>query len=74
MGNKPSDEVALDRYEGYPSFYYKEDVEVELDSGELVKAMVYIMTDKIKDRISLNMPSKNYLAAVKRVIESLVLI
>ena len=27
--------------------------------------MVYIMTDKIKDRISLNMPSKNYLAAVK---------
>lgn len=62
---KPSDEVALDRYEGYPSFYYKEDVEVELDSGELVKAMVYIMTDKIKDRISLNMPSKNYLASVK---------
>jgi len=29
------------------------------------KKMVYIMTDKIKDRISLNMPSKNYLAAVK---------
>ena len=39
---KPLDELALDRYEGYPSHYRKETVEVELD-GETVEAMVYVM-------------------------------
>ena len=39
---KPLDELALDRYEGYPHLYRKETVEVELD-GEIVEAMVYIM-------------------------------
>ncbi len=59
------DERSLDRYEGYPNFYYKEDIEVELDTGETITAMVYIMTDKIKDRINLNLPSNSYLVAVK---------
>lgn len=45
------DEKSLDRYEGFPSFYYKKDLDVEafpLDGGEPVKltAMVYIMTEK----------------------------
>ena len=35
-------ERALDRYEGYPTFYRKEYIEVELN-GEIVQAMVYIM-------------------------------
>lgn len=40
---QPSDEQALDRYEGYPSFYRKEDIQVQMESGECVTAMVYIM-------------------------------
>ena len=59
------DEKALDYYEGYPNFYDKEDVTVTLDSGETVEAMVYIMTDKIKDRIHLNLPSQRYLRAIQ---------
>lgn len=61
---KLSDEISLDRYEGYPSFYYKEDIPVELETGEVVEAMVYIMTNKIRDRINLNLPSEYYLNAV----------
>lgn len=61
---KPEDELSLDRYEGYPSFYYKEDIPVELETGEVVEAMVYIMTNKIRDRINLNLPSEYYLNAV----------
>ena len=37
------DEEALDRYEGYPHFYEKQMMEVELD-GKPVSAMVYVMT------------------------------
>ncbi|OLS02569.1 AIG2-like family protein [Tissierella creatinophila DSM 6911] len=60
-----ADELSLDRYEGYPNFYYKENIPVELERGKVVEAMVYIMTDKIKDRIHLNLPSKNYLQGVR---------
>ena len=38
-----SDEKALDRYEGYPTLYRKEMIDVEMDDGTKVKAMVYIM-------------------------------
>lgn len=58
---EPEDEKALDSYEGYPSFYEKEDVTVELDSGENVTAMVYIMTNKMGERINLNLPGWSYL-------------
>lgn len=37
-----ADERSLDRYEGFPTFYQKEDVEVETERGTLV-GMVYIM-------------------------------
>ena len=56
----PEDEKALDRYEGHPNFYYKKDIPVKLETGEMVTAMVYIMTDKIKDRTDLNLPSRMY--------------
>lgn len=62
---KPKDEKALDIYEGFPNFYYKKDLEVELESVERVTAMVYIMTDKTKDRINLNLPSERYLKIVE---------
>lgn len=67
---QPEDEDALDRYEGYPDYYYKKDIPVELETGEIVTAMVYIMTDKIKDRNHLNLPSRRYLTTVKEGYES----
>jgi len=62
---QPEDEKALDFYEGYPKFYEKEDVKVTLDDGKTITAMVYIMTDKVIERIHLNLPSKSYLETVK---------
>ena len=41
---RPQDELSLDRYEGYPNFYRKEMLEVELN-GKPVNAMVYVMND-----------------------------
>lgn len=40
---KARDEEALDRYEGCPHLYRKENVEVKMKSGETIRAMVYIM-------------------------------
>ena len=37
-------EAALDRYEGYPKFYRKEDVVVHVN-GQTLKAFVYIMDE-----------------------------
>jgi hypothetical protein len=62
---EPEDEKALDFYEGYPRFYEKEDVKVTLEDGTVITAMVYIMTDKILNRIHLNLPSKSYLETVR---------
>ena len=39
---QPSDEKSLDIYEGYPSYYRKEMLEVEV-KGKRINAMVYIM-------------------------------
>ncbi|MFT8889533.1 MAG: gamma-glutamylcyclotransferase family protein [Ethanoligenens sp.] len=39
---QPADEQSLDRYEGYPHFYHKEILPVEL-AGKTQPAMVYIM-------------------------------
>ena len=39
---QPEDEQSLDRYEGWPNLYYKENLKVTLD-GKRRTAMVYIM-------------------------------
>lgn len=57
---EPKDEIALDRYEGYPTFYEKEDVELELN-GERVEAFVYVMTEGHK----LGIPAEYYLDTIK---------
>ncbi len=62
---EPEDEAALDYYEGYPRFYEKKEVEATLDTGERIKAMVYIMTDQVLDRIHLNLPSQGYLSSIE---------
>ena len=57
---QPKDEKSLDRYEGHPSHYFKKDVPVQLQSGEEVNAMVYIMNLKM----DFGMPSKYYYRTV----------
>ncbi|WP_418750020.1 gamma-glutamylcyclotransferase family protein [Frisingicoccus sp.] len=49
------DERNLDRYEGYPRFYYKKDLEIEF-GGERKTAMVYIMHEENP----LGIPSQRY--------------
>lgn len=56
---QPQDEAYLDRYEGYPSHYFKQDVPVQLD-GEEVTAMVYIMNLKMQ----FGLPSTGYYQTV----------
>lgn len=60
------DEKSLDRYEGFPSFYVKKNLKVDVtsldgqDLGELT-AMVYIMTKTAAETRGINpMPSKYY--------------
>ena len=57
---QPRDEKALDRYEGHPSHYFKQDISVKMDNGEEVTGMVYIMDLKQK----FGMPSAGYLMTV----------
>lgn len=40
-----SDEKNLDAYEGYPNLYRKENIEVVMDDGSMVTAMVYLMNE-----------------------------
>jgi gamma-glutamylcyclotransferase (GGCT)/AIG2-like uncharacterized protein YtfP len=56
----PKDEIELDRYEGYPRFYDKESVELEVD-GESVSAFVYVMTEGHL----LGIPSDFYLKTIE---------
>ena len=59
------DEEALDFYEGYPRFYEKEILEVQLETKESIEVMVYIMTDNVEQRININTPSLRYLNSIK---------
>ena len=51
-----ADERNLDRYEGFPNFYYKTEIEVEAENGEKFVGMVYIMHEERK----LGLPSAHY--------------
>jgi len=55
-----ADEWALDKYEGFPSFYAKEDMNLEIE-GTPVKAMVYIMGDGYE----IGIPSQRYFNIIK---------
>lgn len=52
---EPTDEHNLDRYEGFPTFYYKQWLEIDLN-GERVQGMVYMMD---QDR-RIGQPSYDY--------------
>lgn len=57
---KPQDERALDCYEGFPSFYGKQLMEVKL-GGKPAQAMVYVMTPGHE----LGRPSEFYLNTIR---------
>lgn len=54
------DEALLDRYEGYPYYYGKVQIPVELD-GKTVSAMAYVM----QPGFDLNKPSPSYLHTIR---------
>lgn len=56
----PEDEQALDGYEGYPWFYGKQDLTVEVN-GKSVSAMVYVMGPGF----AYGAPSKSYLGCIR---------
>ena len=45
----PTDEAALDRFEGFPYSYRKEQADIILD-GKPISAMVYIMNEEMPER------------------------
>lgn len=57
---RKSDEKSLDRYEGYPRFYTKETVTVQMEDGSQIDGMAYVM-DR---RQEIGMPSKLYFQIV----------
>lgn len=56
------DWTMLDMYEGYPSYYVKETVNVILENGETEKAIVYVMAD---NRKGICRPSKDYFECIE---------
>ena len=62
---EPSDEVALDQYEGYPWFYRKETI-VAIVEGISVEAMVYIMNEGRP----IGNPSQRYYETIRQGYES----
>lgn len=58
---KTMDEFMLDRYEGYPSHYFKQDVPVNIN-GKEITAMAYIMNLKM----DFGLPSNSYYHIVRQ--------
>lgn len=57
---QPEDEKELDRYEGYPNFYEKKNMEIVLNDST-VSAMVYVMTPGHE----LGIPSERYKTSIE---------
>jgi gamma-glutamylcyclotransferase (GGCT)/AIG2-like uncharacterized protein YtfP len=58
---QPKDEQKLDIYEGFPHYYYKQDIMVTINDKKR-KAMVYIMNSFAKPRI----PSRQYIEIIRQ--------
>lgn len=57
---QPEDETALDRYEGWPDLYYKENLKVSLN-GKRRTAMVYIMNGNSRPY---SPPARSYMRTI----------
>ena len=62
----PKDEAALDRYEGFPTFYRKETVIIELN-GKPTETMIYIMNieDRFGHKREQGYPNPHYYASIR---------
>ena len=60
--NDKFDMLSLDFYEGYPHYYTKKKINVIMDNGEKIKAMVYVMVDDVK---GIYPPSEFYFNCIK---------
>ena len=60
------DEKQLDRYEGFPNYYIKETVKVDMDDGSQIEGMVYIMK-----MIRNSPPSALYYQGIRKAYEDL---
>lgn len=58
---QPQDEYLLDRYEGYPHYYFKKEIMATI-AGKKRKAMVYIMNEYQKPGI----PSPKYVETIRQ--------
>jgi gamma-glutamylcyclotransferase (GGCT)/AIG2-like uncharacterized protein YtfP len=58
---EPEDERRLDMYEGYPRYYFKQDVMVDI-GGQKKKAMVYIMN--LRQQAA--RPSRSYVETIRQ--------
>jgi len=54
------DERALDRYEGYPTFYRKETIAVDLETHETILGMVYLL-----NKLERGIPSDRYIKIIR---------
>ncbi len=61
---RPDDEESLDRYEEYPTLYFKKMLKVEL-KGQDLDAMVYIMDESM----DFNLPSHEYYRVIEKAYE-----
>jgi len=59
----PEDWKMLDRYEGYPRYYVKEEVETWLENGRVESCIAYVMA---KDRKGYEPPYQNYFDIIQR--------
>ncbi|HIS38665.1 MAG TPA: gamma-glutamylcyclotransferase [Candidatus Onthousia faecavium] len=55
------DEKALDQYEGYPEFYYKEYIPIQVN-GKIKEAMIYIMNNEY----DYHLPSNIYVTTCEK--------
>lgn len=55
-----ADERRLDRYEGYPKSYIKQDVDIEMSDGKKITGMVYTRPEEC----CLNLPDTPYYAVL----------
>lgn len=53
----------LDMYEGYPKYYTRKTIPVELDNGKIENAIVYVMAD---NRKGICPPDKHYFETIRQ--------
>ena len=59
----PAHFINLDRYEGYPYFYDKKNIPIEISPGETVDALAYVVQERFLNNY--NLPSAGYISTCR---------